>query len=163
MGGLGLFFPIVLALLFAGLPIHANTWVVGQDAVSLAETLQLARDGDTVEIPTGVWEAHVLVDQSITLKGTGGILDGRNYGTLLKVTAPRVKLEGLILQNSGRNLSAPGRPPPAWSRSYLATRGSSSNCRPPPFPVCGITIRLRKLNNARSKPTSASMVEHVPA
>ena len=84
----------------------AATLVAGTDAPSLQATIDRAVDGDTVLVPEGVWHGPITVNRSITLRGTGGVLDGEHEGTILRVSAPNVVVEQLHLVNSGHDLRA---------------------------------------------------------
>ncbi len=85
----------------------AATWTAGIDAPTLQETLALAADGDTVEVPDGTWPGPVLVDRAITLTSTGGVIDGGGEGSVVRVSAPGAALDGLRVQNSGQDLRGP--------------------------------------------------------
>ena len=50
----------------------AATLLVGVDADTIQETIDLAADGDVIEIPAGTWtEAIDFGDRSITIRGVG--------------------------------------------------------------------------------------------
>lgn len=84
-----------------------RTLVVGVDAPSLQATLDAARPGDVVELGPGEWPGPAVVDKSLTLRGTGGVLDGHNRGRVLTVSAPEARVENLRITNSGDNLATP--------------------------------------------------------
>ncbi len=86
---------------------HARAEVirVGDDGVQAA--IDRSRVGDVVEVPPGVYHEHVRVEHRITLRGTGGVLDGSGEGTVLTVAAAGTIIEGLRIRNSGNDLGAP--------------------------------------------------------
>ena len=86
-------------------PAVADTLIVGRDGPSVQATIDRARDGDVVEVPAGVWPGPARVDRRITLRGTGGALDGGGEGTVLVVTAAGATIEDLAVQASGHDLS----------------------------------------------------------
>ena len=82
----------------------ARTLIVGQAAPTLSETIELSRAGDIVELPAGTWTGPITIDRRITLRGEGTI-DGAGSGTVLRVAAPQVIIDGVRVQHSGANLS----------------------------------------------------------
>ena len=77
--------------------------------------------GDTIDIASGTYSEHVLVDRSLRLQGSGAastIIDGSNSGTVITIGAPSeslmVKVNGLTVHNGkaqtegGGLLSVPG-------------------------------------------------------
>jgi nitrous oxidase accessory protein len=80
---------------------------VGEAAPTVQATLDLARDGDVVEVPPGRWVGAVRVEKSIILRGRGGVLDGEEHGTVVHVEAPGAQLEGLRIANSGVDVGGP--------------------------------------------------------
>lgn len=101
--------PLLAALLAlsATAPARAAVLVVGQDGATVQATIEAAADGDTVEVPEGVWRGAVRLDRRITLRGTGGVLDGGGEGTVLVVSAPGAVVEGLSIRGSGHDLGGP--------------------------------------------------------
>ena len=92
-------------LSLAGWPtLHAATVVVqpGQD---LQAAIAAAAPGDVVEVQRGQYRANLLIDKPLTLRGVGRpTIDGGLTGDTIRVTAPDVTLEGLIVRNSGSSL-----------------------------------------------------------
>ncbi len=85
----------------------ARVLVVGRDGATLGATVAAAKDGDIVEVPDGVWKGAVTITNAITLRGTGGTLDGNGIGTVVRVDAPKAVVEKLAIRNSGLDLGAP--------------------------------------------------------
>ncbi len=88
-------------------PVWAERLVAGRDAPTVQATIERAHPGDTVLVPRGVWKERVVLDRGIVLRGEGGVLDGGGEGTVLTVTAPHARVEGLELRGSGSDLGAP--------------------------------------------------------
>ncbi len=71
----------------------------------LAAVVANASAGDVIEIARGKYRVNLLVDKPLTLRGLGRpTLDGGNQGDTIRVTAPDVLIEGLIVRNSGDSL-----------------------------------------------------------
>ena len=89
----------------AGWPaLHAATVVVqpGQD---LQAAIAAAAPGDVVEVQRGHYRANLLIDKPLTLRGLDRpTIDGGLTGDTIRVTAPDVVIEGLILRDSGGSL-----------------------------------------------------------
>lgn len=70
---------------------------------SIKETLQLAKAGDTVIVPAGVYyEKGLVIDKSVYLKGEGKpVLDGEHKYEVVMILASHVTLEGFVIKASG--------------------------------------------------------------
>jgi len=86
---------------------RAEVLTVGEDAATVQEALDAASEGDVVEVPEGTWEGPVRIEERVTLRGTGGVIDGGGEGTVVVVAAPGAVIEGLRVRNSGYDLGAP--------------------------------------------------------
>lgn len=75
---------------------------------SIAQALAQAQEGDTLLIPgPGVFHEHVVLARSIRLLGTNApVIDADGNGTPLLITAPDCEVQGLVIRNSGRDLTA---------------------------------------------------------
>ncbi len=98
---------LVFLVLLAPRSVEAEVFVAGRDAPSVQAAIARAAPGDVVEVPEGRWLEHVVLDRAITLRGTGGVLDGAGEGTVLRVEAPGAIVEGLFIRGSGDDLGAP--------------------------------------------------------
>lgn len=83
----------------------AATLTVGEHAPTVQSTIDLAAPGDTVVIPAGDWAGPVRVDEAITLTSTGGVIDGGDQGTVLRVSAPGAVIDGVRVRGSGSDLA----------------------------------------------------------
>ena len=93
----------VWALLTA-LPAHAATVQVrpGQD---LQAAITAAAPGDTLEVQRGFYRVNLHIDKALTLRGIDRpTLSGGQQGDTIRITAPDVVIEGLIVRDSGSSL-----------------------------------------------------------
>ena len=97
---------LLLSLLFAigASAARADVLRLRRDADDLAAALGRAEDGDVIELPEGRWAGGVRIEKVVTLRGRGGVIDGRGRGRVLDVVAPGVRLEGLTVAHSGTNV-----------------------------------------------------------
>ena len=94
-----------LALWIAGACQAATLTVRPGD--DLAATVRAAHPGDTVQVQRGQYRANLLIDKPLTLRGLDRpTLSGGNQGDTIRVTAPDVVIEGLIVRDSGDDLKA---------------------------------------------------------
>ena len=90
--------------LLAALPAHAATVQVrpGQD---LQAAITAAAPGDTLEVQRGFYRVNLHIDKALTLRGIDRpTLSGGQQGDTIRVTAPDVTIEGLIVRDSGSSL-----------------------------------------------------------
>ena len=74
----------------------------GQD---LQAVIAAAAPGDVVEVQRGHYRANLLIDKPLTLRGLDRpTIDGGLTGDTIRVTAPDVVIEGLIVRDSGGSL-----------------------------------------------------------
>ncbi|WP_296446446.1 nitrous oxide reductase family maturation protein NosD, partial [Rhodoferax sp. UBA5149] len=93
---------LLLAVLLAS--AQAATLRVKPGA-SLQQAIMAAQPGDVLEIERGLYSGNFLVDKPLTLRGIGRpTLNGALQGDTLRVTAPDVTIEGLIVRDSGDSL-----------------------------------------------------------
>ena len=89
----------VAAASAAEIPVHPGE--------SIAAAVARARAGDTVTVARGRYEEHLVLDKPITLKGVGRpTVSGGLAGDTIRITAPDVTVEGLIVADSGADLGA---------------------------------------------------------
>lgn len=86
---------------------NAATYHVGKDQTfsTIKEALNVATDGDTVIVHSGLYqEGNLIIDKSISFIGLGHpVLDGQKKYEVLSVKADYVVVEGFIVQNSGHS------------------------------------------------------------
>lgn len=72
---------------------------------SLQQAIHAAQPGDVLEIERALYTGNFLVDKPLTLRGIGRpTLSGALHGDTVRVTAPDVTIEGLIVRDSGDSL-----------------------------------------------------------
>ncbi len=79
--------------------------IAGPDE-SISNAIQMARDGDVVEVKSGIYRENIFLDKSITLKGvdTGGgppVLMGDGVESTLTLLADGCIVEGFVVTGSG--------------------------------------------------------------
>lgn len=74
---------------------------------ALAPVVAQAQDGDTILVQGPcVFHEHIVINKSIRLLGTNSpVIDGDDSGTPLTIAAADVEVAGMIVRNSGRDLS----------------------------------------------------------
>lgn len=94
---------VALALAIAGACPAATLSVRPGD--DLAAAVQQAHAGDVIEVARGQYRANLLIDKPLTLRGLDRpTVSGGNQGDTIRVTAPDVVIEGLIVRDSGDSL-----------------------------------------------------------
>ena len=84
---------INLVLIFANLAF----------ANALQEAINSAKNGDIIELGSGVYEGDIVINKSITLKGLdkNAVIKGSGKGNVIKIIAPNVRILNLTIENSG--------------------------------------------------------------
>jgi nitrous oxidase accessory protein len=96
----------LIALLLLAAPAHAADIRV-HPGESIAAAVARAAPGDTVLVESGRYEEHVRIDKPLTLRGIGRpTLSGGLSGDTIRITAPDVTVDGLIVTDSGDDLGA---------------------------------------------------------
>ncbi|WP_026434609.1 nitrous oxide reductase family maturation protein NosD [Acidovorax sp. JHL-9] len=94
---------LALALCIAGACQAATLSVRPSD--DLAATVAKAQPGDVIEVARGLYRANLRIDKPLTLRGLDRpTISGGSQGDTIRVTAPDVVIEGLIVRDSGTNL-----------------------------------------------------------
>lgn len=99
---------LLAALCLAALPgaAYARELLVrppGPIAAALAE----AAPGDVVTVERGFYAERLVIDRPLTLRGRGRpTISGGEHGDVIRVRAPDVTIEGLIVRDSGADLTA---------------------------------------------------------
>ncbi|MBX9836561.1 MAG: nitrous oxide reductase family maturation protein NosD [Burkholderiaceae bacterium] len=85
-------------------PVVAATVTV-QPGQNIQAAIAAAAAGDVVQVQRGFYRANLLIDKALTLRGIDRpTLSGGMVGDTIRVTAPDVVIEGLIVRDSGSNL-----------------------------------------------------------
>jgi nitrous oxidase accessory protein len=103
--------PILLLLFVLGLARSAGAQAEGRIETprgvftTLSEALEMAADGDTLEVYGGHYQGAFLVERSVKLIGHDWpVVDGGGEGTVITVVAPDVTISGFVIRNSGDSL-----------------------------------------------------------
>ncbi|MYM81320.1 nitrous oxide reductase family maturation protein NosD [Duganella sp. FT50W] len=99
---------LTLALTQAGGPGLATAAVLQvTPGASINAAIARAQAGDTLLIAAGTYNEHLLIDKPLTLQGQGHpAISGQRQGDTIRITAPDVTLTGLIVRDSGADLTA---------------------------------------------------------
>ncbi|WP_208108229.1 nitrous oxide reductase family maturation protein NosD [Paludibacterium purpuratum] len=74
---------------------------------SIQQAIDAARPGDQILIAPGHYREHLRITKPLTLHGQNRpVIDGEWSGDVIRVTATDVTIEGLIVSNSGSDLTA---------------------------------------------------------
>jgi nitrous oxidase accessory protein len=93
---------VLVAPIAAARVLEADAGVFGIETPSRLQLLiASAEEGDVIEVGPGEHAGPIRIDRAITLRGTGGSIDGRGKGRVVSVAAPGVRIEGLTIHNSG--------------------------------------------------------------
>ncbi|HET6720998.1 MAG TPA: nitrous oxide reductase family maturation protein NosD [Rhodocyclaceae bacterium] len=93
------------AALFAG-TAWAAQWTV-RPGESVAAAIKQAGAGDTVRVERGFYAVNLVIDKPLRLVGIGRpTLSGGGAGDVIRVKSPDVTIEGLIVRDSGADLTA---------------------------------------------------------
>ncbi|MCH8506200.1 MAG: nitrous oxide reductase family maturation protein NosD [Ectothiorhodospiraceae bacterium] len=80
---------------------------IGPEDGPLQAHLDAAAEGDVLLLAPGVYQGGVVIDRPLTLRGEpGAIIDAGGKGDVVRVEARNVRIQGLVLRNSGFNLTA---------------------------------------------------------
>lgn len=94
---------LALAMTLAGACQAATLHVRAGDDLTAA--VRKAKAGDVLEIARGTYHANLVIDKPLTLRGVDRpTISGGNQGDTIRVTAPDVVIEGLIVRDSGDDL-----------------------------------------------------------
>jgi nitrous oxidase accessory protein len=95
----------IVPLLVCLLPAAAAELHVGADQnhKTVAAAIAAAAEGDTITVHPGIYqESNLKVDKSLKLTGRDWpVIDGRNNGEIITITAPGVEISGFEIRNSG--------------------------------------------------------------
>ena len=96
---------LVLLFMIMGVSVYGEEITVGSGGRfhSIREALQIAKDGDVINVHAGVYkEGELVITKSVTIKGSKeSILDGEHKTSVLVVRANGVYIQGLTIRNSG--------------------------------------------------------------
>ncbi|MGR3781710.1 MAG: nitrous oxide reductase family maturation protein NosD [Albimonas sp.] len=95
--------PLLLALILAAPPLRAERIEVAPLPGALAAALEAAQAGDELILLPGRHHGPAVIATPLTLRGEpGAVIDGGGRGSVVRVEAPDVTVQGLRIVNSGR-------------------------------------------------------------
>lgn len=100
----------VLAFAFFGMAASpeatAATWRV-RSGERITDVVQRANSGDTIEIESGRYVENLRIEQPLTLLGLGTVsVSGDGRDDVIRIASPDVRIENLIVRDSGGSLGA---------------------------------------------------------
>lgn len=98
-----------LIILACGSPAAATTWTVEPEGAlrTIGAALEKAAPGDAIVLRGGVHTGPFTIDKPVRIVGENGpVIDGQGKGTVIKVAAPGVHIQGLTIRNSGDLLAS---------------------------------------------------------
>ena len=99
-----LIFSFLLVVMLAAVPAFAQdgSEPIVVTAEDLATAVAAAKDGDTIEVNGGIYQGFLDIDKRLTLTGHDWpVLDGRDEGTVVRISSPGVVFSGFLIKNSG--------------------------------------------------------------
>jgi len=113
------FLTLAVVQLSAAVAGAATLQVVPGDSIQAA--IERAAPGDVVEIARGEYVGNLLVAKPLTLRGVGRpTVSGGMKGDTIRVTAPDVVVEGLIVRDSGDSLGSQNSGIYLWPGAHRA-------------------------------------------
>ncbi|MCC5857914.1 MAG: nitrous oxide reductase family maturation protein NosD [Ectothiorhodospiraceae bacterium] len=98
------FFCLIALLLLVDLAGAAQR--TSPDDGPLQARIDAANAGEVLVLAPGVYPGGVTIDKPLTLRGEpGAVIDAGGQGDVVRVEAEDVRIEGLVLRNSGFNLT----------------------------------------------------------
>lgn len=93
-----------VAISLVAAPAFGGTWRVDPGG-SIQQAIAQAASGDVIEISHGYYRENLRIEKALTLRGLDRpTISGGQTGDTIRVTAPGVVLEGLIVRDSGGSL-----------------------------------------------------------
>jgi nitrous oxidase accessory protein len=87
-------------------PAAGAEWIV-KPGETIAAAIDKAAAGDTIKIERGYFEEHLVIAKPLVLLGVGRpTISGGNTGDVIRVKAKDVVIDGLIVRDSGDDLTA---------------------------------------------------------
>jgi len=110
---------------------------------ALQPAIDAANAGDTLFLEPGAYLGPIVVNKTLTITGSGARLDGAGQGSVVRLDAPRIVIEGLTVQHSGDDLGAPD------ACVYLTPRAEGSVLRNNVFKQCAFGIWVHETHKVR--------------
>ena len=100
-------FLILLVLLLSAAAGSGETLIVGPGQYqSIEAAIDVARNGDTIEVQAGTYVGNILLNKQIILAGLGRpVLRGEGVGSVITTTADSCVVKGFVIEHSGGDLT----------------------------------------------------------
>ncbi|MBE7551260.1 MAG: nitrous oxide reductase family maturation protein NosD [Anaerolineales bacterium] len=84
----------------------SSSFIPHPSSFNLQAALDAAQPGQTIQVPSGVYQGNFTISKPVTLEGVDWpILDGNNQGTIITINGtPDVTIRGLVIRNTGTRL-----------------------------------------------------------
>ena len=107
----GVMAAVAALALFFSLPGTAQAKILTVDKAgpypTPASALDQAENGDVLLVKPGTYPGGLEISKTVSIRGENWpVIDGGGAGTVVKITAPDVKIEGLVIRASGISLAA---------------------------------------------------------
>ena len=115
----------IFLTILLNISLSGKTIRVPQDFSTIKQAVNMAVDGDTVEVDDGFYfEKNIIIDKKIHLKSKnlfGAVLDGgKDYFSSIIIIRAQAEIEGFILKNSKCGILQRESPDVAWTAHDLA-------------------------------------------
>ncbi len=90
---------------------NSKLYVGGEDKknyTTIQDAIDNANDGDVIYVYKGIYYENIVVNKSITLVGESKkstIIDGKNIGSVVKITASEVKISNFTIRNGSYGIT----------------------------------------------------------
>jgi nitrous oxidase accessory protein len=130
-----------MLMLLMGTALAAEI-LVGLDAPTVQDAIDVARAGDVVVLPEGQWDGPAVLSKPVTLTSRGGSLVGTT-GSTLRVEAPGAIVRGLKIVGSGSSLRGPD------SCVYVSATAKGAQIKQSEFTDCLFGIWVQEADDVR--------------
>ncbi len=97
---------VAVLFLLGSAPLWAGEWLV-KPGQSISAAVRSASAGDTIVVERGYYQERLLLDKTLTIRGLNRpTLSGGLRDDVIRVTAEDVVIEGFIIRDSGKDLTA---------------------------------------------------------
>ena len=100
----------ILAAWFACCALSGTAWgavLLVKPGESIGAMIRAAQPGDTVQVARGTYAENLLIDKPLTLQGLDRpVISAQGSGDVIRVRAADVRIQGLIVRDSGTDLGA---------------------------------------------------------
>ena len=97
----GLVLPMI-----AGAAEPASTRSTASEAANLQARIDRAEPGDILDLAPGRYDGPIHIVKPLTLRGEAAVIEGNGEGSVIVVSSPGTRLEGLRIQKSGEDVGA---------------------------------------------------------